>query len=153
MRIQIAYISPRRELKSAPTRSLLDDYVQRVARFIPVTIEPFRSQDAFFESLSKRASRVPPRLVLLDSRGRSLTSVQFSDWLALQRDSGTQDLLLAIGPPDGWTPANRTRADLLLSLGPMTLPHELALVVLAEQVYRGLTILAGHPYHSGHEIT
>lgn len=120
---------------------------------MPVTVEPFRSEEILFDSLARRVARMPPRLVLLDSRGRSLTSVQFSGWMGRQRDSGTQDLVLAVGPPDGWSPANRTRADLLLSLGAMTLPHELALVVLAEQVYRALTILAGHPYHSGHEIT
>jgi 23S rRNA (pseudouridine1915-N3)-methyltransferase len=58
--------------------------------------------------------------------------------------------VLAIGPADGWSAEARQRADLLLSLGRMTLPHQLARVVLAEQVYRAFTILAGHPYHSGH---
>lgn len=58
--------------------------------------------------------------------------------------------VLAIGPADGWSPEARVRADLVVSFGPMTLPHSLARVVLAEQVYRALTILAGHPYHSGH---
>jgi len=55
-----------------------------------------------------------------------------------------------VGPADGWSAEARNRAQLLLSLGAMTLPHELARVVLAEQVYRACTILAGHPYHSGH---
>ncbi len=58
--------------------------------------------------------------------------------------------MLAIGPADGWSTAARARAGLLLSFGAITLPHELARVVLAEQIYRALTILAGHPYHSGH---
>ena len=58
--------------------------------------------------------------------------------------------MLAIGPPDGWSTAAHSSAKLLLSLGAMTLPHELALVILAEQTYRALTILAGFPYHSGH---
>jgi 23S rRNA (pseudouridine1915-N3)-methyltransferase len=57
---------------------------------------------------------------------------------------------MAIGPADGWSDTARQRADLLLSLGRITLPHQLARVVLAEQVYRAFTILAGHPYHSGH---
>jgi 23S rRNA (pseudouridine1915-N3)-methyltransferase len=58
--------------------------------------------------------------------------------------------VLAIGPADGWSDAARARAGLLLSFGSITLPHQLARVVLAEQIYRALTILAGHPYHSGH---
>jgi len=59
-------------------------------------------------------------------------------------------LVLAIGPADGWSPAARARADLLLSFGRITLPHELAAVVAAEQLYRALTIRAKHPYHCGH---
>ena len=61
-----------------------------------------------------------------------------------------EHIVLAIGPADGWSAPARARASLLLSFGPITLPHELARVVLAEQLYRALTILAGHPYHSGH---
>ena len=77
-------------------------------------------------------------------------SDEFAERLGYLRDNGTQHLVLAIGPADGWSAAARQRANLLLSLGRMTLPHQLARVVLAEQVYRALTILAGHPYHSGH---
>ncbi len=66
------------------------------------------------------------------------------------RDNGTQTLVLAIGPADGWSDGARARASLLLSFGAITLPHELARAVLAEQIYRALTILAGHPYHCGH---
>jgi 23S rRNA (pseudouridine1915-N3)-methyltransferase len=57
---------------------------------------------------------------------------------------------MAIGPADGWSEAARRKGSLVFSLGKVTLPHQLAKVVMAEQVYRGLTILAGHPYHSGH---
>ena len=67
-----------------------------------------------------------------------------------QRDQGQQSLFFAIGPADGWSEEARKRANLLLSLGPMTLPHELARVVLSEQIYRAFTILSGHPYHTGH---
>jgi 23S rRNA (pseudouridine1915-N3)-methyltransferase len=61
-----------------------------------------------------------------------------------------QHIVFAIGPADGWTEAERLRAGLLLSLGPMTLAHSLARLVMAEQVYRAFAILSGHPYHSGH---
>lgn len=107
-------------------------------------------ESALFEALDREQARTPTHLVLLDARGKLLSSEAFAAHLGRLRDTGTQRILLAIGPADGWSPAALARADLLLSLGPMTLPHELARVVLAEQIYRALTILAGHPYHTGH---
>jgi 23S rRNA (pseudouridine1915-N3)-methyltransferase len=65
-------------------------------------------------------------------------------------ERGTQELVLAIGPADGWSATARSRAQTTLSLGKMTLPHELARVVVAEQLYRAFTILNHHPYHGGH---
>jgi 23S rRNA (pseudouridine1915-N3)-methyltransferase len=88
--------------------------------------------------------------VLLDSRGRQMTSEAFAAWLGARRDQGTQHIVFAIGPADGWSQAARDRAQLLLSLGPMTLAHSLARLVMAEQLYRAFTILSGHPYHTGH---
>ncbi len=79
-----------------------------------------------------------------------MTSTAFATWLGARRDEGTQHIVFAIGPADGWSQAARTRAALLLSLGPMTMAHALARVVMAEQLYRAFTILAGHPYHTGH---
>jgi 23S rRNA (pseudouridine1915-N3)-methyltransferase len=89
-------------------------------------------------------------VVLLDSRGKQYSSEEFAGRIGQLRDEGTQRLVLAVGPADGWSAEARQRADLLFSLGRITLPHQLARVVLAEQVYRAFTILAGHPYHSGH---
>jgi 23S rRNA (pseudouridine1915-N3)-methyltransferase len=94
--------------------------------------------------------RTIPYLILLDSRGKQLSSEDLAALLGRHRDSATQNLVFAIGPADGWSSETRARANLLLSFGPITLPHELARIVLAEQLYRALTILAGHPYHSGH---
>jgi 23S rRNA (pseudouridine1915-N3)-methyltransferase len=70
-----------------------------------------------------------------------------AEWLRNQRDEGRQRIIFALGPADGWSDTDRARAGLLLSLGLMTLPHELARVVVSEQLYRAFTILAGHPYH------
>lgn len=152
MRIQIAYVSPRRErLKSVPSQALLDDFLGRAARFTPIVSQSFRSEEDLLSAGEVRSGRATPQIILLDSRGRSVSSEQFAEILRDLRDRGTQDLMLAIGPADGWSAAARSRAILLLSLGAITLPHELALVVLAEQTYRALTILAGHPYHAGHE--
>lgn len=79
-----------------------------------------------------------------------MTSEAFAAWIGGRRDSGAQHLVFAIGPADGWSDPIRQRADLLLSLGSMTLAHALARLVLAEQLYRAFTILAGHPYHAVH---
>ena len=92
--------------------------------------------------------KVPPRIrersftVLLSSEGRSLDSVEFSDWLEERRRDG-RDICFVIGGPRGL----EIEADMRLSLGPMTLPHQLARVVLLEQLYRAHKILAREPYH------
>jgi 23S rRNA (pseudouridine1915-N3)-methyltransferase len=88
--------------------------------------------------------------VLADSGGQQLSSPEIAAMLKSLQENGIQELTLAIGPPDGWSPAARSRADRLIAFGKITLPHELALVVASEQIYRALTIQAGHPYHGGH---
>ena len=100
--------------------------------------------------LERQTGRTAPAAVLLDSRGRQMTSESLAAWLGARRDEGTHTLVFAVGPPDGWSEAARKRAQLLLSLGPMTLAHSLARLVMAEQIYRAYTILTGHPYHVGH---
>jgi len=94
--------------------------------------------------------RTPVVSVLLDSRGRQMNSEAFAAWMGARRDEGAQHLVFAIGPASGWSEAARLQARLLLSLGPMTMAHALARLVMAEQIYRAFTILSGHPYHTGH---
>lgn len=93
--------------------------------------------------------RIPPgaRIFVLDERGRTLTSVEFSEKLREIRDYGAKSLCIIIGGPDGLDPNFVREADQAISFGRMTLPHGLARAVLAEQLYRALTIIAGHPYH------
>ncbi len=79
-----------------------------------------------------------------------MTSEAFAAWVGARRDDGTQHIVFAIGPVSGWSDTARARAQLLLSLGSLTLAHALARLVLAEQLYRAFTILSGHPYHTGH---
>ena len=151
MKITLTAIVPRRSrTKSDPTDRLLADYVERSARYVPCDSQLFESEAALLEWLDRQSGRAPAHVVLLDSRGQLLSSEEFAQQLGRLRDGGTQRLVLAIGPADGWSAAARQRANLLFSLGRITLPHQLARVVLAEQVYRALTIIAGHPYHSGH---
>jgi 23S rRNA (pseudouridine1915-N3)-methyltransferase len=151
MKITLAAIAPRRgRSKTEATDRLITDYIERATRYIPCDSELFDSETALINWLNRLPGRTPGYAILLDSRGRQFNSEEFATHLGRIRDEGVQRLVLAIGPADGWSPAARQRANLVLSLGRMTLPHQLARVVLAEQVYRALTILAGHPYHSGH---
>jgi 23S rRNA (pseudouridine1915-N3)-methyltransferase len=110
----------------------------------------FRKQEDLLEWLTRRQGKTSPIAVLLDSRGRQMTSEAFAAWLGARRDEGSRHIVLAVGPANGWSDASRLRAQLLLSLGPMTMAHALARLVIAEQLYRACTILAGHPYHAGH---
>ena len=87
------------------------------------------------------------QLILLEEAGSAKSSDDFAKLLGGCRDRGAGEMIFAIGGPDGFADVIRKRADLRLALGPMTLPHGLARIVLAEQVYRALTILSGHPYH------
>ncbi|MGE0502312.1 MAG: 23S rRNA (pseudouridine(1915)-N(3))-methyltransferase RlmH [Rhizobiaceae bacterium] len=88
-------------------------------------------------------------LVLLDETGRNLSSQDFCGRLAAWRDGGAKALTVAIGGPDGHDRSLKERADLVLSFGAATWPHQIVRVMLAEQLYRAATILAGHPYHRG----
>jgi 23S rRNA (pseudouridine1915-N3)-methyltransferase len=129
---------------------VFEDYIERASRYVQCETQNFETETALLEWVERQAGRLAATVVLLDSRGQMLTSEDFAAQLGRMRDEGAQRIVLAIGPANGWSETARRRASLLFSLGRITLPHQLARVVLAEQVYRGLTILAGHPYHSGH---
>ena len=146
MRLVIAWIG---RTKSAPIQSLTAEYVKRLSRFAACEARELASESALLKLLEK-GGRTPPVLVLLDSRGRQLTSEEIANFLAYHQSHGTQELLFAVGPADGWSDATRKPANTILSFGKVTLPHELARVVMLEQLYRGFTILQGHPYHGGH---
>jgi len=126
------------------------EYLTRISRYAQSDSQLFNSEEAFLDWLTRQSGRIPAYAILLDSRGKQLSSEELAERIGRLRDEGAQRLVFAIGSADGWSDAARQRAYLLLSLGRITLPHQLARVVLAEQVYRAFTILAGHPYHSGH---
>ena len=148
MTIFIASI--KRRTDEATLATLLETYKKRIAKYVTIDLPVFSSEDSFFQSIERQRSRTTPFLVLLDSRGKQFSSEQVAEWLGRQRDQGQQMIVFAIGPADGWSNDARKRANLLLSLGSMTFPHELTRVILSEQVYRAFTILSGHPYHTGH---
>ena len=145
MRLRVAWIG---KTKEAAIQSLTAEYLKRIARYVPVESHELRSESALLDLV--KAERTRPVLVLLDSRGKQLSSEELAELLRDHQDRGTQTLIFAIGPADGWNEETRRAAAFTLSMGRMTLAHELARVVLLEQVYRGFTILKGHPYHSGH---
>jgi 23S rRNA (pseudouridine1915-N3)-methyltransferase len=148
MKLRIAAIGsrPRKAFED-----LTQMYLDRIPALLPgaksvVDAPLYRTEEAFSTALDRERARTAPCVVLLDEHGKQFDSEAFAAWLGRERDYGRQLVVFALGPADGWS-AQRPRADLTLSLGPMTLPHELARVVLCEQVYRALTILSGHPYH------
>jgi 23S rRNA (pseudouridine1915-N3)-methyltransferase len=125
-------------------------YLERCSPFARCQAEGFLTEEAMLKWLGKQQGRTPVVCAMLDSRGRQMTSEAFAAWLGARRDEGAQHIVFAIGPADGWSEAARERAQLELSLGPMTFAHSLARLVMAEQLYRAFTILSGHPYHTGH---
>ena len=147
MKLRIAWIG---RTRSSPIQSLTAEYLKRLSRYAGCDALELMSEAALLKLVEKSTSRTPPVLVLLDSRGRQLTSEEIANFLEYHQSHGTQELLFAVGPADGWSGATRAAANNILSFGKITLPRELARVVLLEQLYRGFTILKGHPYHGGH---
>ena len=147
MKLRIAWIG---KTRSVPIQSLTAEYLKRLSHFGACEAMELASEEALLREAGKSSSRSASLLVLLDSRGKQLTSEEIANFLDYHQSHGTQELLFAIGPADGWTDATRLKAKNILSFGKITLPHELARVVLLEQLYRGFTILKGHPYHGGH---
>lgn len=147
MKVCVLSINPSR--RNTALAGAAADFLERLQPYTTAESRIERSEEGVFQPL-KASGRTPPRIVLLDSRGKQLSSEELAAWIGRERDSGAQQLIFAIGPADGWSAAARAQAHLLLSFGPMTFPHELARVMLTEQLYRAFTILSGHPYHSGH---
>lgn len=150
MEIALTVIRPRVWRASEPARQMIDEYIARCSRSLAVALEEFRTEDALWSWIERRRGRAPAFTMLADSRGRQYTSEEFAAELAEVRDRGAQLAILGIGPADGWSAEAARRADRLVSFGKMTLPHELAAAVAAEQVYRATAIWTGHPYHGGH---
>ncbi len=144
MKLQVAWVKAGKA-RSAAAEELATEYIKRIDGYAHIEAHEFKAEAALLKATEKSGAR----LVALDSRGREFSSEQFAEWLRKQRDSGVE-LMFAVGPADGFSEEARRAAFAQLSLGKMTLPHDLARVVLLEQIYRAFTILVGHPYHLGH---
>jgi 23S rRNA (pseudouridine1915-N3)-methyltransferase len=147
VKLQIAWIG---KTKEPAFRALTEEYLKRISHYLSAESHEMASEAALFELTEEKSGRTKPVLILLDARGRQFTSEEFAELLRDQQDRGTQNLFFAVGPANGFSDKARASADLALSFGKMTLAHELARIVLLEQIYRAFTILKGHPYHTGH---
>jgi 23S rRNA (pseudouridine1915-N3)-methyltransferase len=125
-------------------RTLLDDYVSRIRHYAEIEVTELR--DASPAALKKLKIEPGATVVLLDAAGKQLTSQQFARWLADLRARGARDLVFLCGGAEGFPADLCAAAKQKISLSALTMPHEFARVVLAEQIYRAFAILAGHPY-------
>jgi 23S rRNA (pseudouridine1915-N3)-methyltransferase len=146
----MATISAKRGSLGGPAGELLREYLARSSRYAGCELRVFASERALLEFVEAAAGRTRPRLVVADSRGEQVSSEELAGLLGRAQEDGVQLLVLAVGPADGWSPVALKAAARVVGFGRITLPHELAAVVAAEQIYRALTIRAGHPYHGGH---
>jgi 23S rRNA (pseudouridine1915-N3)-methyltransferase len=137
MKIHLLYIGKPRD-KNA--NAAAEEYIQRSERYARCEMREINPNR--FELWSKHPAA---QKILLDPAGKAYNSLQFSKLVA-KAEEAARDVVFVIGGADGHPAGWRERADLLLSLSPMTFPHELARVMLAEQIYRALTQLKGHPY-------
>ena len=137
-------------------RALVEDYAKRIARYAEIEIRELRDgspaalRKLAWTSKSAGAGKLKigsgTTVVLLDAAGKQFTSQQFAKWLGHLRDTGTRELVFLCGDAEGFPAELRADAQQKISLSTLTMPHEFARVVLAEQIYRAFAILAGHPY-------
>lgn len=138
--------------------ALIDDYLGRLKHYVPTDIEvipELRQTKALSEAEQKQKegqlilSAIQPgdRVVLLDEHGTERRSIEFAGWLQKKTTSGIKRLLFIVGGPYGFSPEVYQRADEKISLSQMTLSHQMIRLLFVEQVYRGMTIIKGEPYH------
>jgi 23S rRNA (pseudouridine1915-N3)-methyltransferase len=141
MRIRLVMLGKTRREE---IRALVDDYIQRIRRYADIEINELRD----VSSAALRKLKIEPSavVVLLDAAGKQFTSQQFARWLGDLRDRGTRDVVFLCGGAEGFPDELRAKAKQKISLSTLTMPHEFARVILAEQIYRAFAILAGHPY-------
>ena len=135
------HIVARGRIGRSPEAELVERYLKRIAWPTAVTELPDTGPGKVADPLT------PFVTIVLDERGKALSSREFADRLERWRDAGMREARFLIGAADGHDAATREKADLLLSFGPATWPHMLARAMLAEQLYRATAILANHPYH------
>jgi 23S rRNA (pseudouridine1915-N3)-methyltransferase len=151
------------QARGTSENALVEDYVARARAFgrrlgfssvaaEEVAVSKLRESKARIAEEGERlAARIPPgaHVIFLDARGKGMTSEAFAEMLSAMRDAGARDLVFLIGGPDGLDPGPTIKSSRSLAFGPQTWPHLMVRAMLAEQIYRALTIMGGHPYHRG----
>ena len=141
MKIRLLLLSKTRRPE---IRALLDDYLFRIRHYCAVAVTELR--DSSPAALRNLKLDPAASIILLDAAGKQLTSTQFARWLGELRDRGAKEIVFLCGGAEGFPPALAQRAHAKISLSTLTMQHEFARIILAEQLYRAFTILAGHPY-------
>ena len=136
----LLHIVARGKIGRSPEAELVERYLKRITWPTKLT------------ELPDKGGKVPPLpgdsvVIALDERGQSMSSMDLAKKLETWRDAGKREARFLIGAADGHDGATRDQADLLLSFGPATWPHMMARAMLAEQLYRAISILSNHPYH------
>jgi 23S rRNA (pseudouridine1915-N3)-methyltransferase len=147
LKLKIAWIG---KTKEAAIEALSAEYLKRLSRFAEAEGVALRDEAALLRLARGESSRGKYRLVLLESTAKQLNSEEFAEFVRDHQENNSFPLLFAVGPANGFSADTRKAASISLSLGKITMPHELARVVLLEQIYRAFTILNRHPYHIGH---
>ena len=122
----------------------MDDYAARIGRYAQIEIRELRPDSP--ASLRRLESTAGGAVLLLDAAGKQFTSEQFAEWIRTRRDRGERELIFLCGAAEGFPEELARRATLRISLSPLTFSHEMARVMLTEQIYRAFALLAGHPY-------
>jgi 23S rRNA (pseudouridine1915-N3)-methyltransferase len=146
VKLKIAWIG---KTKEGAIQTLTDEYLGRLSHYAETEGLAFKDEAALLKP-NQADGRQRAVLVLLDSQGKQFSSENLAKFIGDHRDRSSQPLLFAVGSANGFSSEAKASATMLLSLGKMTIAHELARVVLLEQLYRAFTILKGHPYHLGH---
>ncbi len=153
MRLHFVWIGKTRDRHCA---ALTADYLKRIARFAPSEVSELKDQSAMPDDRRVAAAEGLRLLsavarddyvILLDEHGKPMSSIELADFIGARQRDGSKRLALIIGGFAGVSDEVRRRANVTLSLSRMTLTHELARVLLTEQIYRAFTLLAGLPYH------
>jgi 23S rRNA (pseudouridine1915-N3)-methyltransferase len=147
VKLTIAWIG---KTKHPAIQSLTDEYLKRLLQYAETEGISLKDEATLLKLCGRDGRGTRRRLVILDSGGKQLSSEELAEFIRAHQDRNPAPLVFAIGPADGFSDELRRQTDFTLSLGKMTLAHELARVVLLEQTYRAFTILKGHPYHLGH---
>jgi len=147
VKLTIAWIG---KTKNPAIQSLTDEYVKRLRQFAEVAGLSLKDEAALLKLCGRDGRGARSGLILFDSRGKQLSSEEFAQFLRERQERNPVPLVFAIGPADGFSETALKQADSAVSLGKMTIAHELARIVVLEQIYRAFTILKGHPYNLGH---